>query len=89
MCRLLHGNLQQHVILCRRVSLNVNCGCYCNKIATCTLEVCHLPLAVFVECESFYAFCAYLYSVANKISAVRVNINYLLALTMGSYNVLV
>jgi len=53
------------------------------------LDVCHLPLAVFVECESLHAFRVYLYSVTANTVAVRVKIIYLLVLTMGSYNVLV
>jgi len=52
------------------------------------LDMCHLPLAVLVESESFYAFRAYLYSVTANTIAVRVQIIYLLVLTMGSYNVL-
>ena len=53
------------------------------------LDVCHLPLAVFVECESFYAYHAYFYSATANTIAVRVKTNYLLVLTIGSYNVLV
>ena len=47
-----------------------------------------LATLAFVECESFHAFYAYLYSVTANTIAVRVKINYLLVLTMGSYNVL-
>jgi hypothetical protein len=76
-------------MISRRVSLNVNCRCCCNETAISMLDVCQLPLAVFVECKSFYALRAYLYSVTANTIAVRVKINCLLVLTMGSYNVLV